>query len=249
LKVYPAAMRLAFLSDIHANLPAIEAGGRRIRSDGRMGNSDRIAKLHPERCTAWGPKSRIAAMTWETPILAQPGSLRIDNAMRTQIVGALSSGQRPTTIDRGRLERQMRELALDHASARLADAAYLDRMAALRAQLSALEAMKASGTSASRAIEWLEILAETWQKAELPEEKSDVVHAIYERIVVAGPEFVGVRLTPAAYSHGLRSLYQRLLERARQDSDLRPSASEADALSAELRARGASRHGGAGRQG
>jgi len=29
------------------------------------------------------------------------------------------------------------------------------------------------------------------------------VHATYERIIVAGPEFVGVRLTPSAYSHGL----------------------------------------------
>ena len=47
------------------------------------------------------------------------------------------------------------------------------------------------------------VLAETWQRAEVPEEKADVVHAIYERIIVAGPEIVGVRLTPAAYSHGL----------------------------------------------
>ena len=29
------------------------------------------------------------------------------------------------------------------------------------------------------------------------------MHAIYERITVAGPEIVGVRLTTAAYAHGL----------------------------------------------
>ena len=29
------------------------------------------------------------------------------------------------------------------------------------------------------------------------------MHAIYERIVVEGPRFVSVRLTPAAYRHGL----------------------------------------------
>ena len=29
------------------------------------------------------------------------------------------------------------------------------------------------------------------------------MHAIYERITVAGPEIVGVRLTGAAYAHGL----------------------------------------------
>ena len=30
-----------------------------------------------------------------------------------------------------------------------------------------------------------------------------LMHAIYERITVAGPEIVGVRLTAAAYPHGL----------------------------------------------
>ena len=31
----------------------------------------------------------------------------------------------------------------------------------------------------------------------------DLMHAIYDRITVAGPEIVGVRLTQAAYAHGL----------------------------------------------
>jgi hypothetical protein len=39
--------------------------------------------------------------------------------------------------------------------------------------------------------------------AAVPKEKADLMHAIYERITVAGPEIVGVRLTPAAYAHGL----------------------------------------------
>jgi hypothetical protein len=37
----------------------------------------------------------------------------------------------------------------------------------------------------------------------VPEEKADLLHAICERIVVAGPEIVRVRLTSAAYAHGL----------------------------------------------
>ena len=56
---------------------------------------------------------------------------------------------------------------------------------------------------ARRATEWLDALAETWQKTELVEEKSDVIHAVYERIVIEGPRFIGLRLTPAAYRHGL----------------------------------------------
>jgi len=37
----------------------------------------------------------------------------------------------------------------------------------------------------------------------VPEERADLLHAIYEQIVVAGPEIVAVRLTQAAYAHGL----------------------------------------------
>jgi hypothetical protein len=42
-----------------------------------------------------------------------------------------------------------------------------------------------------------------WWNDLLVEEKSDVIHAVYERIVIEGPRFVGLRLTPAAYRHGL----------------------------------------------
>ena len=66
----------------------------------------------------------------------------------------------------------------------------------------------------------------------------DLMHAIYDRITLAGPVIVGVRLTQAAYAHGLAlALPERLNWRARQDSNLRPSAPEADALSTELQAR------------
>ena len=177
--------------------------GRRIRSDGRMGNSERIAKLHTEPCAAWGSKARIPATTWEAPVLAQLGSLRVDSAMRAQITAVLSAGERPVTMDRARLERQMRELALDHAAARLDDAEYLARMARLRGELEIVGAQPARDLPARRAVEWLDALAETWQKTDLVEEKSDVIHAVYERIVIEGPRFVGLRLTPAAYRHGL----------------------------------------------
>jgi hypothetical protein len=37
----------------------------------------------------------------------------------------------------------------------------------------------------------------------LPAQRADLIRAVYERIVVAGPTFVGARLTPAASQHGL----------------------------------------------
>ena len=36
--------------------------------------------------------------------------------------------------------------------------------------------------------------------------KVDLIHAIYERIVVAGPVFVRAHLSPAAYAHELAAL-------------------------------------------
>ena len=39
--------------------------------------------------------------------------------------------------------------------------------------------------------------------AEVPAEKADLLHAIYDRITVAGRRIVSVRLTPSAYAHGL----------------------------------------------
>ena len=76
-------------------------------------------------------------------------------------------------------------------------------MARLRGDLENVGAQPAADLPARRAIEWLDALAETRQKVDLVEEKSDVIHAIYERIVIEGPRFVGLRLTPAAYRHGL----------------------------------------------
>ena len=53
------------------------------------------------------------------------------------------------------------------------------------------------------------------QTADIPEEKADLRHAICERITVAGPEIVGVRLTAAAYAHGLALGLPEKVEMAR----------------------------------
>ena len=55
---------------------------------------------------------------------------------------------------------------------------------------------------AGRAVEWLRALSETWAAADVPAAKAELIHAIYERIVVAGREIASVRLTPSAYAYG-----------------------------------------------
>ena len=89
----------------------------------------------------------------------------------------------------------MRELALDHAAGGISDETYLERMKRLRASLAEVEEIAQIGVSAERAVKWLRALSATWQQADVPEAKSQLIHAIYERIVVAGWEFVSARLT------------------------------------------------------
>ena len=103
----------------------------------------------------------------------------------------------------GALERQMRELALDHAADRLEDAVYLERLRGLRDAKESLEHTTSDGIPAERAVAWLQTLSEAWTQADVPEAKADLLHAIYERIVVTGRRNVSVRLTPSAYAHGL----------------------------------------------
>ena len=80
---------------------------------------------------------------------------------------------------------------------------YLTRLKVLREQRDAIVERTAPGLPGHRAVEWLRALSESLQTADVPKEKADLMHAIYERITVAGPEIVGVRLTAAAYAHGL----------------------------------------------
>ncbi len=150
-----------------------------------------------------GRRARLPDETWEAPVFAQLTGIELDAATLAQVVAALDSGPRPVAIDRARIERQMRELALDHVRGVMDDVAYLERLGQLRSSLAAFDDAPHEGVRASRAVEWLRALAQTWTSADVPTAKAELLHAIYERIVVAGRRIVSVRLTPAAYDHGL----------------------------------------------
>ena len=119
------------------------------------------------------------------------------------VVAALGSSRQLVEIDRARIDRQIRELALEHAGGLLGDDTYLTRLRALREQRDAIVERTAPGLAGHRAVEWLRALGESFQTPDVPKQKADLMHAIYDRITVAGPEIVGVRLTQAAYAHGL----------------------------------------------
>ncbi len=176
--------------------------GLRIRNDGTFGDG-RHRKLHVNPCDAWGRKARLADAVWEGPMLAQVAGITVDDDTIASVVSVLGSARRPVEMDRARIDLRIRELALEHAAGDLADDAYLARLKALREARDAIAEGSGIGVPAHRAIEWLRALAESIQQADVPKERADLMHAIYGRIVVAGPEIVGVRLTAAAYTHGL----------------------------------------------
>lgn len=176
--------------------------GRQLRNDGTFADG-RHRKLHASPCGAWGRKARLGDATWERPVLAQVAGIAVDDVTMASVVAALGSNHQPVAIDRARLDRQIRELALEHAGGLLGDDAYLTRLKALREQRDAITERTATGVPGQRAVEWLRTLGQSLKEADVPAEKADLLHAIYERIVVAGPEIVRVRLTSAAYAHGL----------------------------------------------
>ena len=113
------------------------------------------------------------------------------------------------------MDRRIRELALEHAAGALGDDTYLARLKALREARDAIADGSETGVPAQRAIEWLRALAESIHQADVPKERADLMHAIYDRITVAGSEIVGVRLTQAAYAHGLALALPQKVELAR----------------------------------
>ncbi len=176
--------------------------GRRIRSDGTFADG-RHRKLHPEPCADWGRHARLGDETWEPAILAQLANISLDAGTIAAVVASLGSNTQPIAIERGRVERQIKDLALEHAAERIDDEAYMARLAQLRAQRAAIDEGQQVRVTAERAVEWLRAFAQAVVAADLPKERADLVHATYERIVVAGPRFVSARLTPAAYERGM----------------------------------------------
>ena len=107
--------------------------GRRLRNDGTFADG-RHRKHHAKPCEAWGRKARLGDATWEGPVLAHVAGIALDDATMASVVAALGSTQQPVGIDRARIDRQIRELALEHAGDLLGDDTYLTRLKAFRDQ-------------------------------------------------------------------------------------------------------------------
>ncbi len=85
---------------------------------------------------------------WEDPIAAQIAGVRHDERTIDRVAALLAEPeQKPDTTTRARVERQMRDLALDVARGEIDDQTYLARMATLRASASGTDAATSSNPS------------------------------------------------------------------------------------------------------
>ena len=204
--------------------------GQRIRTDGTMGTPPRQRKLHPrhDQCPEWGPQASHSSSVYEPWVIGQVTGIRVDESTVERIVRVLSTPEtRPIDVNRARLERMKRDLALDHAAGRLDDKAYLAQIAVLREEATRIDSGKRPGTGIApdQVVARLRALPETWARA-TPEGRAELLHSIYERIVVRGPEFVGARLTPEAYSLGLALALPERVQPAQEWVLARPTVSE-----------------------
>jgi hypothetical protein len=65
-------------------------------------------------------------------MLAQVAGITLDEDTIASVVAVLGSTRRPVEMDQARIDRRIRELALEHAAGDLDDDVYLARLKALR---------------------------------------------------------------------------------------------------------------------
>ena len=202
--------------------------GARIMTNGTGGTPPRPRRLHPRpACERWGGYAIVWSSEHNDPIVAQVSGVRLDNATltRLQCVLAQPVAPAPATIDAMRVEKRKRDLALAHAAGSIDDEAYLARMAELRKVQP--RKVEDATVDAAAAIALLRNVAKLWEAAASDEARSELVHAIYERIVVTRDRVVEVHLTPHAFRHGFALAMPESVvvnKRPRQDSNLRPAA-------------------------
>jgi DNA invertase Pin-like site-specific DNA recombinase len=177
--------------------------GSSIRASGfTSGSRRRVHSTQP--CPEGIDQKNWSGETWLAPLEAQVAGIRLDEEVAAAITEALAQpGAAVVPIERGRLEHARRLLALDVASGRIVERAFLAAIRRLTEEARTDDVGPARrSVDAAKAMEYIRNFASSWAKAK-PPTKATMIQALYEEIVVKGPEFVSVRLTPQAYAHGL----------------------------------------------
>ena len=178
--------------------------GVRIRSDG-YAKAGKPRKRHAGPCADWGKAERLYAATWEVPIVAQVSQLDLSDRTLRRVQHALAAPPAlPDEVGRRRAEHDRKRLREAFDSGHMSATDFVARVAALDERREALDVapVRDEGPSPDEAVAYLRNLGSTWGDADV-QARADMLHSIYDRIEVAGPTFVDLKLRPEAKKHGL----------------------------------------------
>lgn len=163
-------------------------------------------RLHVGPCSEGVEKTLWATETWEPWVLSQLSQLRVDDKTIADVVAALRSAEpaQMPNLDRVRVERARRELAMQMADGRISPEDFVARLNAMPVPEEPTEAVD---VAPDRAVARLRDFAGTWATLDDMGDsgrqlRADLVASVYDEITVRGDEFVSLRLTPSAYAHG-----------------------------------------------
>ncbi|HEY3544573.1 MAG TPA: recombinase family protein, partial [Propionicimonas sp.] len=170
--------------------------------------------VHPAPvCAMWkeaaGTRQSFRAEVYEWQIAALLATATLDEAVKRRVAASLLGSAAPLDTRRiGRLEQELRTLALDNAFGRVGDDDYLRRKAALTTDLEeARRPATGSGlVDPARAIAWIDDLRLLWE-VELPERaehaatrreyevrRAEATGTAFERLEVLGPVIVEAKV-------------------------------------------------------
>ena len=170
--------------------------------------------VHPApACTAWqetaGSRLSFRAEVYEWQVAALLATARLDEAAKGRVVAALVGAEAPLDTRRiGRLEQELRALALDNAFGRVADDDYLRRKAGILAELAEARrpAARPGVVDAARALAWLDDLRSLWEveppalpgrdaaRRDYELRRAEATAAAFERLEVLGPVIVEAKV-------------------------------------------------------
>ena len=178
-------------------------------------STGRRRMTHPTpACARWteaaGGRTSFRAEIYEWQVAALLATAKVDDAAKERIVAALSDAAAPIDSRRvGRLEQELRTIALDNAFGRIGDADYLRRKTDLTTEIEAARRPQrsAGAIDPAKAFAYLDDLRSLWE-IDLPEQprhqhvrreyelrRAEATTAAFERLEVLGPVIVEVKLS------------------------------------------------------
>ena len=170
--------------------------------------------VHPDPvCASWsqaaGDRLSFRAEVYEWQIAALLATAKLDEAAKRRVVESILGTTAPLDTRRiGRLEQELRTLALDNAFGRVGDEDYLRRKASLAKELEDARrpAFSAGMVDPHRAMAWIDDLRSLWE-AELPDSllhaatrrdfeqrRAEATATAFERLEVLGPVIVEAKV-------------------------------------------------------